>query len=90
MYKTAQTFSINKKRKVRDRKGDQREVNESRLKFLANGMIGLVPKYTPNPRVLGTVWSSYGGAIPTQESPRNKQDPTRKQKPKSSSRYSKV
>ena len=75
---------------MRDRKGDQRGMNGSRLKFLAIGKIGLVPKYTHNPRVLGTVWSSYGGATPTQEIPRNKQDPTRKQTPKSSARYSKV
>ena len=72
--------------KMRDRKGDQRGVNGSRFKFLANGKIGLVSKYTPNTRVLGTVWSGYGGATPTQESPRNKQDPTRKQTPKSSIR----
>ena len=72
--------------KMRDRKGDQRGVNVSRFKFLANGKIGLVSKYTPNTRVLGTVWSGYGGATPTQESPRNKQDPTRKQTPKSSIR----
>ena len=75
---------------LRDRKVNQRGVNGSRLKFLAIGKIGLVPKYTPNPRVLGTVWSSYGGATPTQESPRNKKDPTRKQTPKSSARNSKV
>ena len=41
--------------KVRDRKGDQRGVNGSRLKFIAIGKIGLVLKYTPNPRFLGTV-----------------------------------
>jgi len=75
---------------LRDRKGDQRRVNVSRLKILAIGKIGLVPKYTPNPRVLGTLWSSYGGAPPTQESPRNKQDPTRKQSPKNSARNSMV
>ena len=75
---------------LRDRKVDQRGVNRSRLKFLAIGKTGLVPKYTPNPRVLGTVWSSYGGATPIQEIPRNKQDPTRKQTPKSSARNSKV
>ena len=71
---------------LRDRKGDQRGLNGSQLKNLAIGKIGLVPKYTPNPRVLGTVWSSYGGATPTQESPRNKQDPTQNQSPKSSAR----
>ena len=75
---------------VRDRKGDQSGVNGSRLKILAIGKIGLVPKYTPNPRVLGTLWSSYGGAPPTQESPKNKQDPTRKQSPKSSARNSTI
>jgi len=74
----------------RDRKGDQRRVNGSQLKNPAIGKIGLVPKYTPNPRVLGTVWSSYGGATPTQESPRNKQDATRKQSPKNSARNSMV
>ena len=42
-------------------------VNGSRLKIIAIGKIGLVPKYTPNPRVLGTVWNSYGGATPTQK-----------------------
>ena len=41
-------------------KGRPEGVNGSRLKILANGKIGLVPKYTPNPRVLGTVRSSYG------------------------------
>ena len=65
-------------------------VNGSRLKFIAIGKIGLVPKYTRNPRVLGTLWSSYDGATPTQESPRNKQDPTRKQTPKNSTRTSKT
>ena len=64
-------------------------VNGSRIKFLAIGKFGVVLKYTPNPRVLGTVWSSYGEATPTQESPRNKQDPTRKQSPKNSARNSK-
>ena len=75
---------------LRDRRGDQRRVNGSRLKFLAIGKIGLVPKYTHNPRVLGIVWSSYGEATPTQESPRNKQDQTGKQIPKSSMRNSKT
>ena len=75
---------------LRDRKGDQRGVNVSRLKILVIEKIGLVPKYTPNPRVLVTLWSSYGGAPPTQESPRNKQDPTRKQSPKSSARNNTV
>ena len=65
-------------------------MNGSRLKILAIGKIGLVPKYTPNPRVLGTVWSSYGEATPTQESPRNKQDPARKRTPKDSERNSKT
>ena len=51
-------------------------MNGSQLKILAIGKIGLVPKYTPNPRVLGTVWSSYGEATPTQESPRNKREQT--------------
>ena len=36
---------------LRDRKSDQRGVNGSQLKNLAIGKIGLVPKYTPNPRV---------------------------------------
>ena len=48
-------------------------------KILAIGKLSLVPKFTPNPRVLDTVWSSYEEATPTQESPRNRQDPTRKQ-----------
>ena len=73
---------------MRDRKAERATrgggVNGSRLKFLAIGKIDLVPKYTPNPRVPGTVWSSYGGAIPTQESPRNKQDPTRRERPRES------
>ena len=47
--------------------------------IFANWNIGLVLKCTPNPRVLSTDWSSYGGAIPTQESPRNTSEPTRKQ-----------
>ena len=42
-------------------------------------MIGLIPKFTPNPRVPGDVWSSYEGATPTQESPRNKLERTRMQ-----------
>jgi len=70
---------------VRDRKGDQRGVNGSQFKILANWSFGLIPKCTPNPRVLGTVWSSYGGAIPTQESPRNTHEPTWKQTAKRSS-----
>ena len=57
---------------MRNRKGDQRRVNGSRLKFLQFEMIGLIPKFTPNPRDPGDVWSSYEGATPTQESPRNK------------------
>ena len=61
-------------------------VNGSRLKFLAIGKIGLVPKYTPNPRVLGIVWSSYGGATPTQESPRNKREQPRKQPQRNSAK----
>ena len=65
-------------------------MNGSRLKFLAIGKISLVPKFTPNPRVLGIVWSSYGEATPTQENPRNKQDQTGKQIPKSSTRNSKT
>ena len=65
-------------------------VNGSRLKFLTIGKIGIVPKFTPNPRVLGTVWSSYEEATPTQENPRNKQDPMRKQTQKSSARNSKT
>ena len=36
-------------------KGRPEGVNGSRLKILAIGKFGLVPKYTPNPRVLGTV-----------------------------------
>ena len=60
-------------------------VNGSRFKILANWNFGLVPKCTPNPRVLVTVWSSYGKAIPTQESPRNTREPTWKQTARRSS-----
>ena len=65
-------------------------MNGSRLKFLANRKIGLVLKYTPNFRVLDTVWSSYGEATPTQEGSRNKQDPTRKKTLEGSARNSKT
>ena len=75
---------------LRNRKGDQRGLNGSQLKNLAIGKIGLVPKYTPNPRVLGTVWSSYGEVTPTQESTRNKQEPTRKKTLEGSARNSTV
>ena len=61
-------------------------VNGSRLKFLAIGKIGLVPKYMPNPRVLGKVWSSYGGATLAHNSPRNKREQTRKQTRKNSAK----
>ena len=71
-------------------KGRPEGVNGSRFKFLTIGKIGLVLMYTPNPRVLGTVWSSYGEATSTQESPRNKQDSTRKQSPKSNAKNSKT
>ena len=46
-------------------KGRPEGMNGSQFKFLAIEKNGLVPKNTPNPRVLGTVWSSYGGATPT-------------------------
>jgi len=42
-------------------------------------MIALIPKFTPNPRDPGDVWSSYEGATPTQESPRNKLERMRMQ-----------
>ena len=67
-------------------RGRPEGVNGSRLKFLTIGKIGIVPKFIPNPRVLGTVWSSYEEATPTQENPRNKRKPTRKQTPKNSAR----
>jgi len=70
-------------------KGRPEGVNGSRLKYLQFEMIGLTPKFTPNPKVLGTVWSSYGGSTPTQESPRNKQDPTWKQPPKAARKTAK-
>ena len=50
--------SVNKKGKVGTEGPKGRPeggVNGSRLKILSKGKIGLVPKYTPNPRVLGTV-----------------------------------
>ena len=59
--------------------GQQEGVNGSQLKFLQFEMIGLMPRFTPNPRVPGDVWSSYEGATPTQESPRNKLERTRMQ-----------
>ena len=40
---------------VRDRRGDQRGVNEIHSKILSIGKNGLVPKNTSNPRILGTV-----------------------------------
>ena len=61
---------------MRDRK-DRPEGGEwEPIKNLANRSFGFVPTYTPNPRVLGTAWSSYREAIPTQESPRNKREQT--------------
>ena len=48
-------------------------------KFLAIGKIGLVQKYTPNPRVLGEVQSSYKGTTLTQNNPRDKRDQSQKQ-----------
>ena len=54
-------------------------MNRNRLKFLQFEMIGLIPKFTPNPKIPGDVWSIYEGATPTQESPRNKLERTRMQ-----------
>ena len=54
-------------------------MNGSRLKFLQYEMIGLIPKFTPNPKIPGDVWRIYEGATPTQESPRNKLERTRMQ-----------
>jgi len=42
-------------------------VNESRFKILANSSSDLIPKCTPNPKILCTVWSSYEGATPTRK-----------------------
>ena len=64
---------------LRDRKGDQRGVNRSRFKILANSSSGLIPKCTPNPRILCTVWSSYEGATPSRKSLRNQGELMRKQ-----------
>ena len=64
---------------MRDRKGDQRGGEWEPIQNSCKLKIWLSPKCTPNPRVLGTAWSSYGGATPTQESPRNKQEQPRKQ-----------
>ena len=54
-------------------------VNGSRFKILANSSSGLIPKCTPNPRILCTVWSSYEGATPTRKSLRNQGELMRKQ-----------
>ena len=39
----------------------------------------MIPKYTPNPNVLGEVRCSYGKATPTQNNLRNKRDKSQKQ-----------
>jgi len=54
-------------------------VNGSRFKILANSSSGLIPKCTPTPRILCTVWSSYEGATPTRKSLRNQGELMRKQ-----------
>ena len=64
----------------------ERGVNESRLKISRSERIGLVPRCTPNPGVQGKAWSSYGGATPTQESPRNKREQPRKQPQRNSAK----
>ena len=46
----------------------------------------MIPKYTPNPNVLGEVRCSYGKATPTQNNLRNKRDKSRKQTRRSSIR----
>ena len=40
---------------MRDRKGDQKGVNVSRLKIFAIKSSAYDPKFAPNPRVLGKV-----------------------------------
>ena len=53
-------------------------VNGSQLKLSRTKSLAQDPSVHPNPRVLDEVWSSYVGATPTQESPRNPLDQTRK------------
>jgi len=54
-------------------------VNGSRFKISRTEAICLIPRTHPDPRVLGKMWSSYGGATPAHNGPRNKREQTRKQ-----------
>ena len=49
------------------------------IKQFRKRKFGLDPNYVPNPRVLGEVQSSYRGATPTQNNPRNKSEQAQKQ-----------
>ena len=60
------------------------------IKKFRKRKFGLDPNYTPFPRVLGEVQSSYRGATLTQNNPRNKSEQAWKQTRENSTRTSKV
>ena len=78
-----------KKNEGPEKRPDERWMGAN-LNNLLKETIGLTPSTHPNPRILGEVWSSYGGATPTHDSPRDNQEQSRKQTRKNNTRNNTV